>query len=158
MNEYFKLVAAVLVLGGVATIGHVHGMKSAPTAGVITKLDSVRNSGGQLKLGMVLSNTTGQTLNIQMARDNDQDCTFGPSLRILEVGTRKIIYPQKGEPMLCPQDIKTETIKAASKITINRSLDTILPAGEYMVESWVKGLVNDKEVKLRAKPKRISVK
>lgn len=158
MNEYFKLVAAVLVLVGVATIGHVHGMKPAPTAGIITKLDSARNSGGQLKLGMILSNTTGQTLNIQMARDNDQDCTFGPSLRILEVGTRKIVYPQKGEPMMCPQDMKTETIKPTSKITIDRSLDTILPVGDYMIESWVKGFVNGKEVKLRAQPKRVSVK
>ena len=80
-----------------------------------------------------------------------------PQVRVLEVGTRAVVYPVPGaSPRICAQDLETKTAPANGNVTFTRELE--LAPGEYMVESWLTGFANDLLVKVPAAPVRITVK
>ena len=126
-------------------------------SGLSAKTSVARSVIGAVEVVFVVQNKGSLGLNLSLSRNNMQDCTFGPSLRVLRVGTREVMYPQPGaSPKLCPQDMSTATVLSGSNINYSRKLN--LGAGEYMIESWIIGLKDGQTVKVVAAPLRMTVK
>ena len=112
---------------------------------------------GPVGLTFTVRNSSASAITFSVRRDNDQNCVTAPQVRVLQVGTREVVYPVPGAaPKLCAQDLETKTAPARGNVTFTRTLD--LPAGDYMVESWLTGFANDLLVKVPGAPMRITVK
>ncbi|WP_027481403.1 hypothetical protein [Deinococcus pimensis] len=107
-----------------------------------------------VKVDLTLRNTTATDVALMAGRSNSQQCAFPPHVRVLRVGTREVVYPS-GEPRICTQELRTETVTANGTLTLSRTLD--LPAGEYVVEVWWQGFANDEAAKVPAQPVRVTV-
>ncbi|MDL2344935.1 hypothetical protein QOL99_12360 [Deinococcus sp. MIMF12] len=135
-----------------------------PPASVQTVLDDVRASlsaprtaQGPLRLSLTLRSSLAFALPLDVSRDPRQNCAFVPSVRVLRVGTREVVYPTPGaEPRLCAQDLESRVLAAGGETTFTRELD-LLP-GEYMVEGWYAGLLGGERVKVPARPVRVTVR
>lgn len=112
---------------------------------------------GKVGLTFTVRSSRAAPITFSVRRDNDQNCTTAPQVRVLEVGTRAVVYPPPGAaPRICAQDLETKTAPAKGNVTFTRELE--LAPGEYMVESWLTGFANDLLVKVPAAPMRITVK
>ncbi len=112
---------------------------------------------GKVGLTFTIRNSSAAPITFSVRRDNDQNCAAAPQVRVLEVGTRAVVYPVPGaSPRLCAQDLETRTAAARGNVTFTRELE--LAPGEYMVESWLTGFANNLLVKVPAAPVRITVK
>ena len=92
---------------------------------------------------------------VSFGRSSAQNCAFAPHVRVLKVGTREVVYPS-GEPRICTQELRGETVPAGGEAKFTRTLD--LAPGEYMIEGWAKGFAGDAQVFLPGEPGRVSVK
>ncbi|RTR25911.1 hypothetical protein [Deinococcus radiophilus] len=121
------------------------------------RLNVQRYTSSPVTLTLTLQNLTGKQQEISSPRDNRQECSFGPMVRVLEVGTRKVVYPPEGagNVMLCAQDMFVGTIPAGGTIKLERELE--LPKGDYMVESWFAGYGLGGTIKVPAEAKRLTV-
>ncbi|GAA5500628.1 hypothetical protein Dxin01_00350 [Deinococcus xinjiangensis] len=125
--------------------------------GVTANLKTANAEAGGLRLTLTLSSTLGKSVELLAPRDNRQECAFAPSVRVLKVGTREVVYPNgSGNAMLCAQDMSTQQLKAGGSVAYSRTLN--LPAGEYMIESWFLGSADGMRVKVPAQPVRVAVK
>lgn len=132
---------------------------TAPAAleGVRAALSAPRSAAGPLNLTLTLRSGRSAPVALSVPRDNDQNCVTAPTVRVLRVGTREVVYPPLGaEPRLCAQDLRSDTLGAGETLTYTRTLD--LPAGEYMVEGWLTGFADDLRVKVPAQPLRVTVR
>ncbi len=112
---------------------------------------------GKVNLTFTVRSSRATPITFSVRRDNEQNCTTAPQVRVLEVGTRAVVYPLSGtSPRLCAQDLETKTAAAKGNVTFTRELE--LAPGEYMVESWLTGFAGDLLVKVPAVPVRITVK
>ena len=125
--------------------------------GVRATLSAPRAASGPVNLTLTLSSSRAAPVALGVPRDNDQNCVTAPTVRVLRVGTREVVYPPLGaEPRFCTQDLRTDTLGAGETLTYTRTLD--LPAGEYMVEGWLAGFADDLRVKVPAQPLRVTVR
>lgn len=134
-------------------------VQAAPAAldGVRATLSAPRSGTGPLSLTLTLKSSRAVAVALSLPRDNDQNCVIAPTVRVLRVGTREVVYPPLGaEPRLCAQDLRSDTLGAGETLTYTRTLD--LPAGEYMVEGWLAGFADDLRVKVPAQPVRVTVR
>lgn len=130
-----------------------------PTApeGVTATLAAPRSGGGPLALTLTLTSARDTPVAFGVGRDNRQNCALAPTVRVLRVGTREVVYPVPGEePRLCSQELQGGTLTARGRVTFTRDLD--LPAGEYMVEGWFAGFADGVRVKVPAQPVRVTVR
>ena len=129
----------------------------APLDGVTATLAAPRTANGSVSLTLRLTSTRTAPVALGAARDNDQNCAVAPSVRVLRVGTREIVYPVPGAaPSICTQEIVGRSIVARGNTVFTRTLS--LPAGEYMIEGWFAGLSEDVRVKVPASPVRVTVR
>ena len=125
--------------------------------GVTATLSSPLTLKGKATLVLTLKSTLSKDVALATNRDNRQNCAFAPSIRVLEVGTRKVVYPDgSGNVMLCAQDMSTQTLKANGTLRYTRTIE--LPAGEYMIEGWFLGSADGTRVKIGAQPAKVTVK
>ncbi len=124
---------------------------------VTATLSAPRTVSGEFTLSLTLNNAQAQALSFSAGRDSDQNCAAAPSVRVLQVGTRAVVYPT-GQKRICTQEMKVLTAPAGGSATFERTLS--LPAGEYMIEGWFQGFAGSdgQRVKVSAQPIRISVK
>ena len=124
---------------------------------IVATLSAPRSVSGEFTLGLTLQNKLATSLNFSTGRDSDQGCAAAPAVRVLQVGTREVVYPT-GQKSICTQEMKLQTAPAGGTTTFERSLT--LPAGEYMLEGWFQGFAGEsgQPVKIGAQPIRISVK
>ncbi|CAM4146584.1 hypothetical protein [Deinococcus marmoris] len=112
---------------------------------------------GKVALTFTVRSTRATPITFSVRRDNEQNCSTAPQVRVLEVGTRAVVYPLPGaSPRICAQDLETRTAPARGNVSFTRELE--LAPGEYMVESWLTGFANNLLVKVPAAPMRITVK
>ncbi|CAM3840350.1 hypothetical protein [Deinococcus frigens] len=124
---------------------------------VVANLFVPRTVTGKVGLTFTVRSSRAAPITFSVRRDNEQNCAIGPQVRVLEVGTRAVVYPQPGAaPRICAQDMETKTAAARGNVTFTRELE--LAPGEYMVESWLTGFAGDLLVKVPAAPVRITVK
>lgn len=120
-------------------------------------LSAPRTVTGRLPLTLSLKSSRAASVKVQVARDNEQNCATAPTVRVLRVGTREVVYPEPGKsPSLCAQDLRTDTLAARGQATYTRELN--LAPGEYMVEGWLSGFAQGVRVKVPAQPVRVTVK
>ncbi|GHF92927.1 hypothetical protein GCM10017783_00980 [Deinococcus piscis] len=126
-------------------------------AGLTARASVARYTSSPVKLTLTVSNQTEREQELSASRDNRQDCAAGPMVRVLEAGSRNVVYPPagNGNAMLCAQDLFVKTVAAGGSVRLERTLD--LPAGDYMIESWFSGNAADGKVKLPAEPVRVTV-
>lgn len=124
--------------------------------GVAATLRAPRSVTGALPVTLTLSSELATPLTLGAGRDNRQHCAFAPSVRVLRVGTREVVYPASGAARLCTQELLTKTLPAGGRAEFTRDLD--LPPGEYMVEGWFSGFADDVRVKVPAQPVRVTVR
>ncbi|MFB9994220.1 hypothetical protein ACFFLM_19885 [Deinococcus oregonensis] len=140
-------------------IGSSVGVPSRPVAvpaGLSATLTAPRSVAGRVPLSLKVTNASAAAVQLGAARDNDQNCAVAPLVRVLRVGTREVVYPVAGEPRLCAQDFRTDSAGVGEAVTYTRDLD--LAPGEYMIEGWFAGSVNDAAVKISAQPVRVTVR
>lgn len=126
-------------------------------SGVSATLSAPLTLMGKATLVLSLKSTLDTPVNLLARRDNRQDCAFAPMIRVIQVGTREVVYPSGGGKVkLCAQDMSTETLKAGGTLRYTRTVE--LPAGEYMIEGWFQGFAGDLPVKIPAQPVRVTVK
>ncbi|WP_309570041.1 hypothetical protein [Deinococcus sp.] len=130
--------------------------KPVALPGVSGTLNVARTVSGAVPLTITVR--AGDTpLVIGVRRDNTQNCAYGPLVRVVRVGTQEVVYPAAGsQKRLCTQEVVTKSTAASGAASFSRELK--VPPGEYMVESWLTGLVNGVLVKVPATPVRITVK
>ncbi|MBB5233092.1 hypothetical protein [Deinococcus budaensis] len=132
------------------------GPAAAP-AGVGASLAAPRRVTGPVPLTLTLKSSRAAPLPLSLGRDNDQNCAFAPTVRVLRVGTREVVFPVPGaEPRLCSQELQAKTLPARGRVAFTRPLD--LPAGEYLIEGWFAGLADGARVKIPARPVRVTVR
>ena len=120
-------------------------------------LSAPRTVKGKLPLTLTLKSGRAAALKLQVPRDNEQNCVTAPTVRVLKVGSREVVYPPVGgEPRLCAQDLRSDTLSAKGQVNYTRELE--LPAGEYMVEGWLTGFADGLRVKVAAQPVRVTVR
>lgn len=125
--------------------------------GVSATLAAPRTVLGPVNLTLTLKSARPVPVSFSLGRDNSQNCAFAPSVRVLRVGTREVVYPPPGEgPRLCTQELLSKAAPARGSAVFTRALD--LAPGEYMIEGWFTGLADDQRVKLPAQPVRVSVR
>ncbi|MDO4262872.1 MAG: hypothetical protein Q4C67_01620 [Deinococcus sp.] len=126
-------------------------------AGLTARATAPRYTSSPVRLTMTVANATGREQELSAPRDNRQDCATAPLVRVLEVGSREVVYPAagSGSATLCAQDLFVKTVAAGSSVRLERTLN--LPAGDYMIESWFSGNAADGKVKLAAEPVRVTV-
>ncbi|WP_019584835.1 hypothetical protein [Deinococcus apachensis] len=128
----------------------------APLSGVTATLAAPRNVTGSIPLTLTLKSSLAGPITFGVGRDNDQNCAFAPTVRVLRVGTREVVYPAPGaEPRICTQELMTKTAPANGNVVFTRDLD--LPAGDYIIEGWFGGFADDTRVKVPAQPVRVTV-
>ncbi len=131
---------------------------SASSNGLGMRTTAPRYTSSPVRLTMTVSNSnsSAQPQELSAPRDNRQDCSFGPLVRVLEVGTRRVVYPpaeDSAQPMLCAQDMFMETVPAGGSLKLERSLN--LPKGDYMIESWFGSAGGS--LRLSSEPVRVTV-
>lgn len=177
-----RLTAMTLTLLGLAAAQEIQPVSPTPTApgtveplplppvnvpvtfvlpgkleGVSAALSSPLALKGKASVVLTIKNTTTKTVGLATNRDNRQNCAFAPSLRVIRVGTREVVYPDgSGNTRLCAQDMKTDTLRAGGTLHYTRTLN--LPAGEYMIEGWYLGSADGSRVKIDAQPLKVTVK
>ncbi|EYB66631.1 hypothetical protein DEIPH_ctg079orf0010 [Deinococcus phoenicis] len=125
--------------------------------GVTALLTAPRTVAGPVPLTLTLNSSLTVPVTFAAARDNDQNCAAAPTVRVLRVGTREVVYPVPGaSPRICTQDLLGKTAPARGNAVFTRTLD--LPAGDYMIEGWFAGFGNDLRVKVPAQPVRVTVR
>ncbi|GHF31006.1 hypothetical protein HNQ07_000646 [Deinococcus metalli] len=125
-------------------------------AGTTATLDAPRMARSPLTLSMTVQRPGGPVLVVAVRRDNAQNCAFAPLLRVVEVGTRRVVYPVAGRQRLCTQEIVTKSTAATGRLSFSR--EVTLPPGEYVIEAWLPGVVEGALVRVPAAPVRVSVK
>lgn len=111
---------------------------------------------GALTLTFTVRSTRLSPVVFGVRRDNDQNCAFAPLMRVIEVGTQRVVYPVTGQQRLCTQEIVTKSTAVSGNVSFTRTLT--LPAGEYMLESWLSARVDNAAVRVPARPVRVTVK
>ena len=112
---------------------------------------------GKVPLTLTLKSSRAAAVKLEVPRDNEQNCATAPTVRVLRVGSREVVYPPAGQsPRLCAQDLRSDTLGAGKQVGYLRDLD--LPAGEYMIEGWLTGFADGLRVKVPAQPVRVTVK
>lgn len=129
-------------------------------ADVEARLEAASAKAGKLKLTLTLNSQKATDILLETNRDNEQNCAFAPTVRLLKVGTREVVYPS-GAPRICAQDLQTDRLSAGKSVTFGRTLD--LPAGEYMVEGWWTGVASGAgltaaRARVPAQPIRVTVR
>jgi len=120
-------------------------------------LRAPRRVTGPVPLTLTLSSSRAAPVPLSLGRDNDQNCAFALTVRVLRVGTREVVYPAPGdEPRICTQELLTRTLPAQGRAVFSRTLT--LPAGEYMIEGWFAGFADEGRVKVPAQPVRVTVR
>lgn len=144
---------------GVALAAGLSLAAALATPNFTTRTDVSRTAtrGDGVRVSLQVTNPTGSPVPLSLRRNSKQECAFAPEVRVLAVGTKDVIYPN-GEPRICTQEIREETVPANGSVTFDRTLK--LPAGEYMVEVWMVAFVGDEGVrtKIAGDPKRVTVK
>lgn len=154
-SRVFALVA-LLTLPLLAGAQELLPVTSAPD-GLSATLAAPRTASGPVDLTLTLKSALPRPVGLAVGRGSSQNCALAPSVRVLRVGTREVVYPVAGaEPRLCAQDIVTRTLPQGGQVTFTRALD--LAPGEYMIEGWYAGLAEDQRVKLPAPPVRVTVR
>ncbi|GBF04301.1 hypothetical protein DAERI_010473 [Deinococcus aerius] len=129
----------------------------ASLSGVTATLTAPRNVTGSVPLTLTLKSSLAEPITFGVGRDNDQNCAFAPTVRVLRVGTREVVYPAPGaEPRICTQELLTKTAPAGGSAVFTRDLN--LPAGDYIIEGWFGGFAHDERVKVPAQPVRVTVR
>ena len=124
---------------------------------VSAALSAPRTVKGKLPLTLTVKSSRAAAFKLDVPRDNEQNCVTAPTVRVLRVGSRDVVYPIAGaSPRLCAQDLRSDTVGARGQVSYVRDLD--LPAGEYMVEGWLTGFADGLRVKVPAKPVRVTVR
>ncbi|WP_295823484.1 hypothetical protein [uncultured Deinococcus sp.] len=124
--------------------------------GVTATLFVPRTVTGALKLTFTVRSTRPAPVVFGVRRDNDQNCAFAPLLRVVEVGTQRVVYPVAGQQRLCTQEVVTKSTAVSGNVSFSRTLT--LPGGEYMLESWLSARVGGAAVRVPARPVRVTVK
>lgn len=129
-----------------------------PTPGGVTAtLAAPRTVSGSVNLTLALKSTRPVPLSFSLGRDSSQNCAFAPSVRVLRVGTREVVYPAAGEgPRICTQELLSRAAPARGSAVFTRALD--LAPGEYMIEGWYVGLLEGERVRIPAQPVRVTVR
>ena len=148
---------AQMSAGGPGVPAQEDAQTVAVPADLTARTSVTRYTSSPVKLTMTVANQTGREQELSAPRDNRQDCAAGPLVRVLEVGTRNVVYPPagNGNAMLCAQDLFVKTVAAGGSVRLERTLN--LPAGDYMIESWFSGNAADGKVRLAAEPVRVTV-
>lgn len=124
---------------------------------VTASLSAPRQVSGPVPLILTLRSSRAAPLALAAARDNDQNCAAAPTVRVLRVGTREVVYPApEASPLLCTQELLNRSVPAGGSVTFTR--DLALPAGEYMIEGWFAGFADNLRVKVPAQPVRVTVR
>jgi|GEM_PF-4866509 len=108
---------------------------------------------------VIVRNTTSGAQTLSFSRNSQQNCAFAPHVRVLRVGTREVVYPNPAaEGSICTQELRSESVPGNGEHRLTRTLP--LPAGEYMIEVWVRGFGGDDvgPVFIKAQPVRVTVK
>lgn len=125
--------------------------------GVTATLAAPRRVAGTLPLTLTLKSVRPVPVRLDVGRDNDQNCAFAPTVRVLRVGTREVVYPAPGEgPRICTQELLSKAVPARGSAVFTRDLD--LAPGEYMIEGWFAGFADEERVKIPAQPVRVTVR
>lgn len=132
-------------------------MAPARLDNVSAVLSVPRTVTGKVPLTLTLKSNRTAAVKLEVPRDNEQNCATAPTVRVLRVGSREVVYPPAGQsPRLCAQDLRSDTLGAGKQVGYLRDLD--LPAGEYMIEGWLTGFADGLRVKVPAQPVRVTVK
>jgi len=124
---------------------------------VSATLSAPRTVKGKLPLTLTVKSSRAAAFKLDVPRDNEQNCVTAPTVRVLRVGSRDVVYPIAGaSPRLCAQDLRSDAVAARGQVSYTRDLD--LPAGDYMVEGWLTGFADGLRVKIPAKPVRVTVR
>lgn len=152
-----KILATVGFVLTLAACVSAQDTQKRPSNSFLAQLEMPRHNTGTLNIGLRLSSELTIQQEISSSRDNQQDCSFGPLLRVLRVGTREVVYPPaNAEKGFCAQDMKIGQLAKDMPITYQRELE--LPAGDYMVEGWLIAQVDGGDrIKIPAQPRRISI-
>lgn len=118
MKRSFALVLLAAALAGCANV-------SAATPLRVTD-HQVRPVAGGIEVSLRL---TGQGEYL-LGRANRQNCATAPHVRVLEVGTRRVVYPAETPGVVCTQDVVS-----VGEGDVTRRIE--LPSGHYVVEAWV---------------------
>ncbi|WP_261664491.1 hypothetical protein [Deinococcus sp. Marseille-Q6407] len=126
-------------------------------AGLSAHASAPRYTSGPVRLTLSIANASDQSQTLSAPRDNRQECVAAPLVRVLEAGSRSVVYPpaRSGNATMCAQDMLIKEVPAGGSLHLERSLD--LPAGDYLIESWFSGNAADGNVKLPAEPVRVTV-
>lgn len=157
------LTPAALALGALLAVPVLARAQPQPLAShaapenVAATLAAPRSVTGPVALTLTLKSSRAAPLPLSLGRDNDQNCALAPTVRVLRVGTREVVYPLPGaEPRLCSQELQGKILPARGSVTFGRNLD--LPAGEYLIEGWFAGFAEGARVKIPARPVRVTVR
>lgn len=150
-----RLLLAGLLLA--LSLGAAQAARPPAPESVQATLSAPRTAEGPLRLRLTLRSSLAFSVELDAGRDSRQNCTFGPLVRVLRVGTREVVYPAPGaEPRLCAQDMRIWRLTARGGATLTRDLD--LPPGEYLVEGWFAGRLGGQRVRVPAQPVRVTVR
>lgn len=136
-------------LGAVAALGLLMGALSScadvKAAALPMHVSDVRVAPAEGGVRVSLAVTgSGQ---VYLPRNPRQNCATAPHVRILEVGTRRVVYPVNVTPgALCTQDVQVLAPgqgdlgtpldpEASGTVWVERVI--ALPPGHYIVESWI---------------------
>lgn len=146
--------AALALAGLLLSPGLAQTTPSALTATASAPRTATATQGVEVRI--TLRNGSGNPQTIQFGHNSAQECALAPHVRVLRVGTREVVYPAaNAEPRFCTQELRGETVPANGETALSRTLR--LPAGEFMVEVWAKGFLNDEQVFVPAQPVRVTV-
>ncbi|AFZ66008.1 hypothetical protein Deipe_0408 [Deinococcus peraridilitoris DSM 19664] len=131
------------------------GAQSATALSAQSAAPRTASAAQGVNVSLTLRNSSTMVQTVSFGRSSAQECATAPHVRVLRVGSREVVYPA-GEPRFCTQELRSESVPAQGSVTLSRTLN--LPAGEYMIEVWAKGFLNDEMVFIPADPLRVSVK
>ncbi len=123
--------------------------------GLTAKISTYRTANELINIVFSLQNSQPKIVSMGLTRNNTQDCTFGPFMRVLKVGTREVVYPV-GNEKICAQDFNTAQVPAQGSLNYTRQFKLI--SGDYMLESWINSIIDNQVIKISAPAIRLSFK
>lgn len=111
---------------------------------------------GPFTVNLTARNARPAPITFSFKRVNEQGCAFAPTIRVLRVGTREVVYPQGPSGRLCTQELLRKTAPARGLAAFTRPLT--LPSGDYLIEGWIDGFADGVPFRQVAKPVRVTVR
>ncbi|MDR6218887.1 hypothetical protein [Deinococcus soli (ex Cha et al. 2016)] len=93
---------------------------------------------GPVPISVSFTNRTATDVTLALPRDARQSCVAAPHVRILQVGTREVVYPPAVTDRMCTMDMVHTVVRAGASVPLNRAVT--LPTGQYLIEAWVPGV------------------